>query len=432
MSDSNSSIVDDKILPMMTKISENKVIKAIQYGVMATMPLVLGASLIAIIANLPIEMWTNWLNSTGIITHMHATIRATMEITALYLTFMVGYFNANERGKTGVTGGIFALGSYMILMPHVIESEAGMIDGLSFNYLESNGIFPGIIIAILASSLYVYLNKKGLIIKLPSSVPPMVAQSLSPSLIAIVIFSSAFLLRVAFSFTVYGSFIDFVTEIISAPVIRLGTSIPSLIIFFTLMHLFWFFGIHPNTLLSIYLPVLISTGTANLNAFMAGEPMPYLAFTATAAYGQLGGVGNTLGIALLMPFIAKSERFKALGKLSIGPAIFNINEPLIFGMPIMLNPIFFTPMITVPIVNSFYGYLVYNLGVFDTLNPSISLPWVMPAFITPLLTIGVLGVVSSIVIIIIDALIYYPFFRKADKLALAEEKGEVEATVLPS
>ncbi|VTT37239.1 Phosphotransferase system cellobiose-specific component IIC [Enterococcus casseliflavus] len=204
---------------------------------------------------------------------------------------------------------------------------------------------------------------------------------------------------------------------------NLGATPISAIIFMITISIFWFFGIHPNTILSIYLPVLMATGVANLTAFMEGEPMPHLAFSAVMAFYALGGAGNTLGISLLIPFISKSQRYKTLGKLSLAPAIFNINEPLVFGLPLMLNPIFFIPMVSTSLVNGIIGIIGYNLGVYDTLNPSISLPWIMPAFIGPILTIGIKGVIAVVIAICINGLIYLPFFLKADKLALAEEQA---------
>ncbi|AMC92692.1 hypothetical protein AOC36_01410 [Erysipelothrix larvae] len=419
--------VDEKIVPFAAKISENTVVKAIQYGAMATMPLTLGVSLLAILLNLPFEAWTTWLTTNGIDVHLAATIKVTMEIAALYMSFMIGYNNTALRGRSGVTGGIISLAAFLILAPQTIAYDGGVVAGLNFDYLGSNGIFGGMIVAVIISSLFVYLDKKGIVVKLPESVPPMVSQSLSPTFIAIIIFTGVFFVRVGFGMTQYGNFYDFITTVLGQPIVNLGTSLPSVLALLVLINVFWFFGIHPMTLLSVYMPVLMTVGQANLTAFMAGETMPYLAFSASFAFYAVGGTGNTLGLALIIPFIAKSERYKALGKLSVGPSLFNINEPFIFGLPIMLNPLFLTPMVATSIVNTLLGYLAYTLGVFNTLNPTISLPWIMPAFITPFFTIGFAGVLTVVLIIVVDALIYYPFFRKADNLAYEEENQPVES-----
>lgn len=418
--------IDAKIMPTLSKLTENKVIKAVQYGAMATMPLTLGVALIAVLVNFPVESWTNWLATTGIDVHMRATIKVTMEATALFMTFMIGYHHAHQRGKNGLTGGILSLGAFLILMPHVIPYDGGVVEGINFSFLGADGIFGGLILAVVISGLYSKLEDKGLVVTLPNSVPPMVAQSLSPTFIAIIIFTLVFFARVAFSYTDYGDYFTALNTIVGTPILALGATPTSAIIFMSLGSLSWFFGVHPNVLLSMYLPVLMTTGTANVNGFMAGEEMPYFVFTAAMMYYALGGTGNTLGMSLFMPLTAKSERYKALAKLNIGPAIFNINEPLIFGLPIVLNPIFFIPLLLTSIVNGLMGLMFYNFGFFSSLNPTISLPWPTPAPITHLLRIGVMGLVGVVIAISVNALIYYPFFKRADKLAYLEEQEELE------
>lgn len=417
-----ATFMDDVVLPTVTKLSENKVVRSIQAGAMSTMPLTLGVSLLAIVVNLPIQAWSTWLSETGIAGHMNATIKVTMEISALYMTFMIGFFNAQERKRNGLTGGIMALGAFLILMPHTIPYEGGVASGLNFDYLGSSGIFTGMIVAILISGAYVFLDKKGWVIKLPQSIPPMVAQSLSPTFIAIMIFTTTFLVRVGLAATSYEHLFNLINTVLGAPLVSLGTSIPSAFIFYTVMNLMWFFGIHPMTALSVYLPVLMTAGVTNLNAYMANQAMPFLAFTAVGMYSQVGGTGNTFGLALMMPFIAKSERYKALSKIALAPGIFNINEPFIFGLPIMLNPLFLVPLVATPIVNGLIGLAAFNLGVYNTLNPTISLPWIMPIFVSQFFTIGIKGALTAIVVIVVDALIYLPFFRKADRIALEEER----------
>lgn len=419
-----TNFLDSKLMPKISKLSENTVIKSVQYGAMSTMPLSLGVALIAILANLPFEAWTNWLAATGIHAHMQSVLKVTLESLALYMTFIIGYYNAHERGTNGLTGGVISLGAYLILMPHEIAYEGGTVSGIDFSYLGADGIFGGMIIALVFSGLYTFLNKKGLVVKLPASVPPKVAESMSPTFISIILFTLVFLTRVGLSFTEYGNYFTAINTILGGPILQLGANPTSAIIFLMLTSACWFFGIHPNVILSMYLPVLMTTGTANLNAYMSGEAMPYFAFTGAMMFYAFGGTGNTIGLSLIMPFIAKSERYKTLGKLNIGPALFNINEPLIFGLPVMLNPIFFIPLVGSSLVNGLLGVLFYNLGFFNALNPTISLPWVMPVVVGHFIRMGFLGALAALIVVVVDALIYLPFFKKADNLALAEEQAE--------
>lgn len=417
-----SGFINCKIMPAMGKISQIKVIKAIQYGAMATMPLTLGVSLIAILVNLPITSWLDFLSATGIDVHMRAVIKVTMEIMALYMTFMIGYYNANERDSSPIPAGIISLAAFLALTPQTVSYEGGVASGLDFSSLGGNGIFGGMVVAILVSSLYSYLSKKGMVIKLPDSVPPMVSQSLSPTFIAITIFIIVLLIRILIGITPWGDYLTFINTFVGTPIISLGASPTSAIIFHILVSFFWFFGIHPSTLLSIYMPVLLTTSNGNLTAFMNGDPIPYLGFSAVMAFFSMGGAGNTIGLSLIMPFISKSERYKVLGKLTFAPGFFNINEPLVFGLPIMLNPIFFIPLIITSLFNGLLGLISYNLGIYDTFNPSITMPWITPAFITAIFTVGIKGMVVALIAMILDGLIYLPFFLKADKEAVKIEK----------
>src|SRR5699024_5400963 len=162
-----------------------------------------------------------------------------------------------------------------------------------FDYLGADGIFGGMIIAIIFSGLFVFFNKKGLVVKLPESVPPKVAESMSPTFIALIIFTYVFLIRVAFSFTEYGDYFTAINTVIGSPILKLGANPTSAFIFMVLISACWFFGIHPNVVLSMFLPVLMTTGTANLNEFMGGEAMHYFTFTTAIIVYYLVGYGVT-------------------------------------------------------------------------------------------------------------------------------------------
>lgn len=425
-----SQTVEQKVMPLMGKISSNKVIMAITAGMMATMPLTLGTCLVAIAANFPIAAWTNWLASTGIAPHMAAVIGGTTELMGLYIVFAIGFNYGKLKGHDGMTSGILSLGAFIVLMPHKVElADGSMIDAFTKSYLGSSGIFVAMIVAILITSIYCALDKRGIVVKLPDSVPEMVAKSLSPTFIAIIIFVIVLLVRVAFGATSFGNIFDFVNGTVGKPIMSFGASPTSIIFVFVICNIFWCFGIHPNTIFSVYMPVFLATSTANIGAFQAGTALPYLAFAAVGGYLMVGGTGCTLGLAIDMILFSKSQRFKALGKLAIVPSLFNINEPLIFGTPIIFNPVFFIPMFSSAIVNGGIGYLFYKFGAYATLNPTIALPWIMPAPIAQLLGTGIWAALGVCCAIAVTAVLYFPFFKYADKQAVKEEHGLVAETV---
>lgn len=409
--------------PVATKLSENKFITALTEGFMLTMPITLGVAGIAILSNLPIQAWANFLTTTGLFAVAQQVISLTLSLLAIYVVGAIGYRYTVNEGENGMTGAIFALASFITLMPVVsVEQKMGTpLSVLSTAKMGSEGVFVAILIGLFIPWLYCVLVKKNLVLKLPSSVPPMVSQSLAPTFVGIIIFSLIFAVKYGVSLTSYGDIFTLLTTIISQPIASFGTSPFALFTVFTLMNLIWFFGIHPNTIFSVYLPILMMAGTANQEAFLKGEALPFYAFAILSSSLQIGGTGNTLGLCIAT-FFAKSEKYKAMRKLVIPTNLFNINEPVIFGFPIMLNPIYFVPMILTPILSGLVG-LAYIQVVPITLNPTISMPWVTPGFITTFLSggVGLLGL--WLISLTIHFITYLPFFLMDDKNALKQEQN---------
>ncbi|MHC5229224.1 PTS sugar transporter subunit IIC [Enterococcus sp. LJL99] len=422
-----NGFIEKNVVPTMGKIENNIVLKSITHGMMATMPLSLGTSIVAIIANFPNKIWTTWLAETGLAEHAAAVISGSTTIIALYLAFIIGFYHAKARNADGMTAGVLSLAAFLILMPQTIVATDGtVVDGYARTYLGASGVFVSIISGILISGIYVFLKKKNLSLKLPDSVPEMVNQSLSPTFIAMIIFIIIFAVRVLFGFTSYGNAFDAINQIIGAPVMKFGATPTALITLYALVNLFWTFGIHPSALTSFYTPVLLAVITGNIEAFQSNQALPYLSMIVIYQFIMLGGTGSTLGLVINMLLFGKSNQFKMLGKLTIIPNLFNINEPVIFGTPIVYNPVFMLPMTLVPVVNGIIGLLLTKAGWFAAYNPTIKVPWTMPAPIIQFLQTGWLAALAAFIVIIVDALLYFPFFKIADKIALQNENENKE------
>ena len=412
--DSMQSGLERFMGPFAQKLSESKIIGALTAGMMSSMPITLGVAGFAILGNLPIPFWQDFLTSTGMGPHMLDIVAGTTSLLAAYIVPTIAYHYAKNEKENGLTAAILALAAFIVLQPQTITVGDQGVAGLTQTNMGSNGIFVGMITAIVIAASYSTLMKKNIKLKLPASVPPNVSESLSPTFVAMILFFGVFLVRYAVGLTSYGNIF--------------GANPWSLIFFHAFMNLCWFFGIHPAPILSVYIPVLMSAGTANTEAFLAGTPsaeLPFLTFSVLYGFCYIGGTGSTLSLALSM-YSAKSERFKALRNVAVIPNIFNINEPMIFGMPIMLNPIFFIPMILASFVGGVMGIFALDvLGVGSAFNPTISLPWVMPPFIGPFITGGWKLGLAIIVVIFIQIFIWYPFFKIADNQALKEEQEKL-------
>ena len=417
------SFLEKFIGPIATKLNESLIVKGLSSGMMRTMPITLGVAVFAILVNLPIQPWLDFLINSGLSVVTQEIINVTMSMLAIYVVISVSSCYAKVNGESGLTASLISTGAFLCLMPQTVEGTDGIISALQTSYLGSNGIFVAMLIALLITNIYCWLCKKNIMLKLPDSVPPMVSQSMSPTFVSMIIFVIVLLVKYVVYLTPYGNVFDMLNSTVTQPILNVGGSPLALIGLYTFTNLLWFFGIHPSPIVSVYTPVLITCMTANVEAFMAGTSsanLPHLVFMVVFINMKMGGNGNTLGLAIAM-VNAKSERFKAMFKLSFIPCLFNINEPMVFGVPLMLNPIFFIPMVLTTPITGGIAYLFAILGFGNGFNPTVSSPWIMPAPITGLLEGGIMLAIVPLVCILANVILYYPFFKIADNQALKEE-----------
>lgn len=408
--------------PLAQKVNGNDSLRAISEGFMRTACITLGIALFAIVGNLPVPGWVEWLTATGIKESFDAALGASTSVLSLYITFSIAYCFAKNRKQNGITSGFIALAGFIVLMPQTVPGKDAAISALSTTYLGADGMVVGLMVALIVGHLYCWLTEKGIAFKMPSSVPPNVSESLSPVFVAMIIFGLIVGIRIGFGFTSYGNIFSCITELISIPLLSIGTSVPSVLLILFLANLVWFFGIHPNTIQGPAIPLFMMILLANIEAFKNGDVLPFFTIAVVSGCAAMGGNGNTLGLICSM-FTAKSKRYKAMLKLAIIPNIFNINEPLIFGMPLMLNPIFFIPMTCSTIVMGLIGLAGVHL-ITLTYNPLMGLlPWTTPFLFKYVMAGGIPLLLLVLVALLANTLIYFPFFKMADKQALAEEKA---------
>lgn len=430
--------------PIATYMNNSLFFSSLSEAFMRITPITLGGAVVLLIGNFPIPAWINFLETIGWNIHFIAAQNATMNAISLFIAFNFAYVYAKRSNYEALSAGLLSVGAFLILMPQnysiyqfvtspeafpseVTVTEASQITAFGTNYTGATGIIVAIVVGWLTSLLYVYFNKKNLVIKLPESVPSNVSESLRPSILSGLILLLFLAIRIIFALAPglnhFGDVFTFISILVQSPLQNLVSSPASLIIIFTITNILWFFGIHPNMVYGVIMPVLLSSGIDNQNAFLAGEPLPYLTMgiVAFAVGNGFGGQGTTIGLVLSM-IKARSARYKQLFKLASIPSLFNINEPLIFGMPIMMNPIFFFPMLLVPIGTGGVALFLAKILDFTNFNPMISLPWTTPGLIVSILQGGVKFFIIALAIILVSTLIWYPFFQVADKAAVREEQ----------
>lgn len=424
--DSIQSTLERYLGPLANKLSSNKGIQAISSGMMGTMPVVIGIAFIAIFINLPIDALTEFLSSSGLYAVGNMVMTVTMSMLAIYMTVTIAYRFGTSLGINGVTAAVFTMGVFLVLMPLQIVTDGDTTSMyISPSYLGSNGIFMALLLGLLVPWVVSKLMRR-FEFKLPDSVPSMVSDSLSPSFVAIIVFTACFFVKWAFTLTPWGNVFDMIITIVGTPIMNIGSSVWAPVIVQTLAMVLWFFGIHPSAVTNVYNVVVTACTTANLEAFIAGDPLPYLEWQIVQTILNTGFTAEGLPLAVSMLF-ARSERYKATSRLAIVPAIFNITEPMMFGVPVVMNPVFAIPMVTIKAIVGVVTILLTNLGLVTTLNPAVSLTWIMPFPITAFLMGGVGFLLVALIGFAISFCVFLPFFRMADNMALREEQEAAAA-----
>ena len=419
------------VMPLAGKLGTNRYLKAISSGFIAIMAATIVGSIFTLIGNLPFTGWPAGLASTCLNKILALPGQCTTDLIAVYAVFFIAYNLAQTFEVDGKGAGLAALVSFFVVTGRATyfaaaAEDAAAVSALSTGFLGAKGLFTAMIVALIGARIYVFIVKKGWVIKLPDSVPPNVAgsfNSLIPSFFVVVVF---LLVAMGMSFTSYGDLHTMIFTVIQSNLMRfMGDNIFSWLFFNFMTNILWFFGLHGGNIVgSITNPVYTPLALENLAAFEAGETvMPYII---TGSFGKtftFGGVGSMFGLAILMTFFAKSKQYKMLGKLSLPTTFFFINEPLLFGIPVVLNPLFFLPlMFTTPLLGTL-TYFMMKIGVVP-IPHGIQLPWTMPPVFNGFLQAGIGLAIWEVLMVLASMIIYYPFFRMGDKQALAEENGE--------
>lgn len=415
------------LVPFSNKLGQNKILQSISAGMVMTLPVTIGASVFSILASFPIKSVSDWFNSIGITKPMNAVVNGSMNILAVFIAFSIAYNYAKKSKANGVIAGLFSLSSFFVLAPQTVPSGKKVITAFKMDYLGSNGIIVAIILSILIAMLYIRLSKvKKLVIKLPDSVPSMVSTSIEPLIIGIIIFTIVFIVGAFFSYTPYNNVFDFVNKLITAPLVHVGGSPWTIILIITLSNLLFFFGIHPAAIQSVIMPIVISMMVASAPIYQSGKQIPYLKNLVAFGFSNNDAAGATLSLILVGLIFGKSKRYKEFFKVSSIPGLFNINEPVVFGLPIVLNPLMLIPFLLSTLISGSIAMIAVNIGFITNYNPMLGLgvPWTMPKVIADFLIMGWQGAVVWIINFVIMFFIYLPFFKVLDQQALEAEQNE--------
>lgn len=419
------NVLDKSLGKFISKLADNDIVGSLSESMLMGMPIMLGSAIFSLLANFPISSVTAFLGNIGILEPMASLVNTVNNLTPVTFVALYTYAYTKRIKKNPIPPMLFGLIIYFFLIPSTMQVGEDVLNVYKFEYFAGNGVFVSIVIGITVSLLYKFLDNKNIKLKMPESVPPMVSKSFESVFSGMIIFAVFLGVEFLVRQTSYGNLFTMIQQLIQEPLIGIGLNVPFMIIYFTVLNLLWFFGIHPSALLSLFTPIVRIMYSGNIGAMMQGNPIPYAKEYFVFIVTAVGGSGNLLGLALLMFFITKSKRYKAIRRLGAVPAIFNINEPLMFGMPIVMNPVFLVPMLLSPIISMGTMYILTSIFPVN-FNPlaAMSMPWTMPWPITAFVAGGSSLFIFMIIVIILNGLLYMPFYMIADGRAYKEENIE--------
>ncbi len=445
-----NEIANRTLVPIASKLANQRHLASIRDGMVVAIPLSILGGICLIISTPPFKPetlgdwgfisdmllgWYNWAQANKAM--LQLPYNMTMALMGLFVAFAIAYNLAKRYNMAPLNASIVSTAVFLMVSAPVskavpveaINEGTAVADMLGqtsafipTTYLDAKGIFTAIIVAIGCVEIMQFLLKKNIRFKLPQGVPPAISSSFDaiiPLFLCVIVFYALSL----FVQNISGELLPSMIMSILAPAISGLDSLWGICLITMIAQVFWFFGLHGASITQpIRLPFMQMYLVANIAAFSANEEIPHFFTQPFWSYViALGGGGATLGLCLLL-LKSKSAELKTLGKLSIGPAFFNINEPIIFGLPMVLNPMMMIPFIFVPVVNTIITYSCMYFGIVG--KGVIETPWTTPA---PLgAALGCMDIKAGVLVIgliILDMILYYPFFKLMEKQKLEEEQG---------
>ena len=421
----------NKITKSIGNFAKLRYVKILMNSFMGVAAFSIGSSLFSLVKSIPIPFWQTFLLDSGIGDILSIPISMVSNLYAIMIVICVGYETAKSFHKTPLPAAMVSFGSFMILTPFTanvaIQVGEETVSGIANNVLStgplgSQGIFLAMFCGIVGARLYVLLLDKNIKLKMPDSIPPSVAGMFETMIPAGIVFVVFMILRVAFQMTSYGTMQAFIYGVLQKPLMGIGANPIGAALYVMTGKFLWMFGIHGDMLTYATLGSVRSAATqANMAAFAAGTPVEYLEWGLLTPFTNIG----ILGLTILL-LISKSKQYKSLGKLSIATSIFNITEPIMFGFPIILNPIMAIPCIITPGICIALTSVAMRIGIIAPLT-GVALSNVIPAPIYLFMaTNSISGLIWGILMVALCVVIFYPFFKIAERNALKDESEQLE------
>lgn len=422
----------EKLTPFFLRFANAKATLAIKDGFILTMPMTIIGSLFLLILAAPIPGWNEMMTNLfgeqwGL--PLTQVVGATFDILALIGVFGIAYSYVKNERIEGIPAGILAIISFLIITQASVltpdgETVTGVIPKV---WTGGQGVLASIVVGLFVGFIYSQFIKRDIRFKMPEGVPPGVANSFSALIPGLAIVTISVIVFALCNAIADKTFTEIVYTLLQSPVQNLTDTLTGAVLIMVLMSLLWWCGIHGAAILmGVMGPLLTANALQNQaiidsgQALVVGENAKIVTIQFLDVFTKLGGSGITIGFIIAALIVAKSAHLKQLGRLSLGPGLFNINEPIIFGMPIVFNPIMFVPFIVVPAIASFMVYFSILFGWVEPFN-ALQVPWTTPPIISGFLIGGWRGALVQVATIAMSVFIYLPFVKMQDRLSYEEE-----------
>ncbi|MBS7009446.1 PTS sugar transporter subunit IIC [Anaerostipes sp.] len=425
-----NALIEKKIAPVANKLSRQKYLQALQNTFLALIPFMTIGSFCLVIISPPMDytaMSAGILKSffqgwTVIAKYLGSSLGfiylITMTVMSLYVAVILGYQLAKHYKMNPVMPMLITTMSFLIAATMNPDRQ------IIVTYLDGSGLFTAILVSICSFELYRFLVKKkvGYINLTGGGVPPALADSIGNLVPVLIVLITVAAVSNAVLAATGAGFPALMTTLMT-PFVKMVDNIWGIVILAIIVMTFWWFGIHDTVITGPLTPFLLNNYTSNVTAFAAGTAAVSLPYIVTEPFWwtfmAIGGSGATLGLAFLAA-TSKSKQIKTIGRLCLIPSLFNINEPLIFGLPLMYNPTMMIPFVLVMPLNAVITYLAMDFGLVARTFADAS--WNMISPIGALInTMDIKAVLLVFILILLDLVIYFPFFKVYEKQKLKEE-----------
>lgn len=395
--------LEDKLMPIAAKTAQQRHLGAIRGAYVSFMPFIIVGSILLVISSFPNQSYQQFMSSTfgaswsAIIEIPFNAVFSTM---SLFISFLVAYRLAEHYGDDKISSGILALVCFLILTPFIKVAENGGITVMPVEWIGTKGLFVAMIGSLLWTELFCWLKRKKLVIKMPEGVPPAVQESFAALIPALVVMILVLAIRIGFENTHYNTIHQFIYDVVATPVRHFGTSYFGALMTVFSITILWSVGINSGSMVNgIIRPLWMENQTDNIAAIQAGVTPPH---------------------------IITEQFFDMIWMGGAGASIFNINEPVLFGLPVIMNPIMLIPFNLVPLVLVTVQYLAMKIGAV-AVTTGVFIPWTLPPVISGFIVTGhISGSVMQILNLLIGAMLYLPFMRIVDKQYRNAEISAVE------